>query len=308
MKKEKASNRALKHILCCIVILIVFVVTITLTANAQNVTTDANTDEKEVVPLKPQLRDSLLELNKIEIISTEAKLYDMPRVIEKDIYYYLETEEDTIRFFAKAFGFDFDFIKEDLIMRSKEVDEIEPTNIGSLKSNNKLKKYKSFEYGLIEYFYEMTDLYPNKRSKKHISYKGNSDYIEKLIMYYTNIYDNVDTTLALSIGAAESGYYKVKYMLSKNNVYGGMNSSGLISHENIEIGILKYIRLLSKNYFGKGLINEYLIGKVYCPTKDANGQKIASPHWINLVNTAKTKYKNYTQNITIDEILNTRNT
>ena len=38
-------------------------------------------------------------------------------------------------------------------------------------------------------------------------------------MYYSNIYTNVDQTLMLSIGAAESGYYKVKYMLKKNNVY-----------------------------------------------------------------------------------------
>ena len=43
-----------------------------------------------------------------------------------------------------------------------------------------------------------------------------SDYVEKLIMYCTGIYSNVDTSIALSIGAAESGYYKVKYMLKKN--------------------------------------------------------------------------------------------
>ena len=137
-----------------------------------------------------------------------------------------------------------------------------------------------------------------------VAYSGESDYIEKLIMYYTQIYTNVDTTTALSIGAAESGYYKVKYMLRKNNVYGGMSSNGLIRHENIEIGVLKYIRMLSKNYYGKGLTTLESIGRVYCPVYNEYGNKIASPHWINLVNTAKSKYKNFRGEINIQDILN----
>ena len=40
------------------------------------------------------------------------------------------------------------------------------------------------------------------------------------------------------------------------------------------------------------------IGRVYCPVYN-NGVKTASSHWINLVNTAKTKYNDYTQNIEI---------
>ena len=59
----------------------------------------------------------------------------------------------------------------------------------------------------------------------------------KLIQYFADIYDNVDKQTILGIGAAESGYYKVKYMLKNNNIYGGMSSKGLIRHNNIELGV-----------------------------------------------------------------------
>ena len=122
-------------------------------------------------------------------------------------------------------------------------------------------------------------------------------------MYYSSIYTNVDRTTLLSIGAAESGYYKVKFMLKYNNVYGGMSSKGLIKHNNIELGVLSYVRMMSRNYYGKGLNNIYSIGKVYCP-RMIDGVKQASPHWINLVNNAKNKYKNYTDIITLEDITN----
>ncbi len=107
----------------------------------------------------------------------------------------------------------------------------------------------------------------------------------------------------LSIGAAESGYYKVKYMLKKNNVYGGMSTSGLIRHDNIELGVLSYIRMMSKNYYAKGLTTKAAIGKVYCPVFE-NGMKKASSHWINLVTTAENKYQNYKNEININDIIN----
>ena len=69
--------------------------------------------------------------------------------------------------------------------------------------------------------------------------------------------------------------------------------------------IFCYIRLLlSKNYFGKGLTTVRSIGRIYCPITNEYGKKIASPHWINLVNTAKSKYKNFRGEITIQDILN----
>jgi len=305
MKTQEASKKALKHIICCLILLLAFVVTIT-KVNAQEKTGELLTSEtEEVVPLKPQLDKRLLELNKIIINESEMLKYNKPRIIEKDINYYINKQISILTFLSDAFGYDINFVKENIIERSKNVMEIEPTNIGSLKDDSDvLIKYDNSEYGAVEYFYYLVESHPEKRNIKVVPYSGSSSYVEKLIMYYTtNIYTNVDTTTALSIGASESGYYEVKYMLNYNNVYGGMSSSGLIRHENIEIGVLKYIRLLSKNYYGKGLTDIYSIGRVYCPHFDDYGNKIASPHWINLVNKASAKYAEYTGEIKIEDIL-----
>lgn len=307
MKTNVAHNRALKHIVCCLILLLIFVITITKVDAKNESDLTVTSDTADVVPLRPQLNDNLLELQILNIEESANKLYNTPRIIEKNIHYYIEENENTLLFFANTFGFDIEFVKEDLIKRAETIGELElePTNIGSLKNkNNELKTYKNIEYGIVEYFYDLSKSYPEKRNKLVVPYTGDSDYIEKLIMYYTQIYSNVDTSIALSIGAAESGYYKVKYMLKQNNIYGGMSNKGLIRYENIEIGVLKYVRLLSKNYFNKGLTTVNSIGRIYCPTTNEYGQTVASPHWINLVNTARNKYNNYTQNITIEDIIN----
>ena len=305
MKTDEASKKALKHIICCLIILLIFVITIT-KVDAKNESDSVITTETEdVVPLSPKLDNRLLNLNKFIIGESELIKYNNPRVIEKNIEYYISEQIDILTFFANIFGYDIEYVKKDLIKRSENIENIEQTNIGSIKNKDGvLKKYKNKEYGAVEYFYELVESHPEKRNKKVVAYSGDSSYIEKLIMYYTQIYTNVDTTTALSIGAAESGYYKVKYMLRKNNVYGGMSSNGLIRHENIEIGVLKYVRMLSRNYYGKGLTTLESIGRVYCPVYNEYGNKIASPHWINLVNIAKSKYKDFRGEITIQDILN----
>lgn len=306
MKQKTVSNKALKHIICCFILLIIFVLTIT-KVNAQNESTLTVSGEQteDVVPLKPQLNETLLELKRITIGETDIKLYDNPRIIEKDINYYIAQNEKELIFFSTMFGYNYDFIKEDITKRSEGIENINETNIASLKNKNgELITYPTKEYGIVEYFYELVETNKKERTRKIESYSGNSDYVEKLIIYFSNIYQNVDTDIALSIGAAESGYYTVKYMLGKNNVYGGMSNSGLIRHDNIELGILSYVKMLSKNYFGKGLTTPASIGRVYCPTTNEYGNRIASPHWINLVNTAKSKYSTYDKNISIDDILN----
>ena len=213
--------------------------------------------------------------NKIIINESKMLKYNKPRIIEKDINYYINKNLNILTFLSDAFGYDINFVKQNIIERSKNVIEIEPTNIGSLKDESDvLIKYDNSEYGAVEYFYYLVESHPEKRNIKVVPYSGSSSYVEKLIMYYTtNIYTNVDTTTALSIGASESGYYEVRYMLNYNNVYGGMSSSELIRHENIEIGVLKYVRMLSKNYYGKGLTDIYSIGRVYCPVFDEYGNK-----------------------------------
>ena len=137
-----------------------------------------------------------------------------------------------------------------------------------------------------------------------VPYTGGPDYIIDLIKYFTTIYDNVDFLTAVSIGAAESGYYKVTYMLKANNVFGGMSSKGLIKYKNIEYGVLSYIKLLSQNYYAKGLTTLESIGRVYCPSYNDNGEKVASSHWINLVTKAKDYYKDTDNYITLDMLVN----
>ena len=165
-----------------------------------------------------------------------------------------------------------------------------------------MKKYPNFEYGLIEYFYSLNKSNSKLRNVKYRPYKGNAKYVENLIRYFSSIYENVDGTTLLSIGAAESGYYKVKFMLKYNNVYGGMSSKGLIKHNNIEQGVLSYVRLMSRNYYGKGRTTLESIGQVYCPVTE-NGVKKASSHWLHLVTSAKKKYKKYSSTMTLSEVM-----
>lgn len=300
MENRKAYIKALTHILCCIIILLIFVITTT-RVNAMSC------EPKELngnITLKPLIKESIYKFDSIETNEINNIKYDSPRVIENNIYIFIDKYIDTIKFFSNMFGFDVEFIKDDLIQRNLNNTVLNENNLGGLKnSNDELMDFPNVEYGISEYFFELSNLYPEKKENKIISYTGDSDYIEKLIIYYTNIYEEVDTTLALSIGAAESGYYKVKYMLQKNNVYGGMGTNGLIVYDNIEIGVLKYIRLLSKSYFKKGLTTKETIGRKYCPQINSNGEKVASAHWINLVTKAENKYSSYTKDITIEDII-----
>ena len=62
--------------------------------------------------------------------------------------------------------------------------------------------------------------------------------------------------------------------------------------------------MLSTKYYQKGLTSIESIGRKYCPTYDSFGNKIASPHWVKLVQTAMKKYNNYEQVIGANLLLN----
>ncbi len=223
-----------------------------------------------------------------------------------DIECFLESKKSTLEFMSKTFKIKYENIYNGLL-EANEQGDYDEYNIGALKDKNgNLQKYNSFEEGLIEYLFNFAKKNPRLVSNTRTPYAGKSDYVVDLIKYFTSIYTNVDYTTAVSIGAAESGYYQVKYMLKCNNVFGGMGKNGLIKYKNIEYGTLSYIRMLSKNYYGKGLNTVQSIGRVYCPTYDANGNKIASPHWVNLVNKAKTKYNNTYEVVKVEDLLDTK--
>jgi len=245
------------------------------------------------------------------LVSDEIPPSAVPRVVlldlegyHCDIECFLTQKENTIEFMSKTFAIDSKHIYEDLIKRNEDY-IYEENNIGRLQNKKgEIKEFSSFEEGLIEYFYDFTKKNPKLVSNKRVPYTGDSEYILNLMKYFIGIYDNVDYTTAASIGAAESGNYKVKYMLNSNNIYVGMSSNGLIKYKNIEYGVLSYIRLLSKNYYGKGLTTLESIGRVYCPTYNENGQKVASSHWVNLVTKLHKNYENSYEVVTIDELVN----
>ena len=306
METRKASKATWKHIVCSLILLVLFVLFTHNTINAEGYTGDAsNSATSDTVPL---YRDGLLKQlssvdNKNEV---EAGPKEEVTVYISDIDYYITTYADELEFFAKTFGVRYDDIIDDLHTRyvnsGKEFDEL---NFGFLTNENgEYITFDSVEYGIVEYFYDYVEKHPDKQKRTRVPYTGNAEYIENLIIYYTtHVYTNVDTSLALSIGAAESGYYKVKTMLRVNNVFGGMSLNGLIKYNNIEYGVLSYIRLLSNRYISRGLDTIEKIGRVYCPTYDNFGNKIASPHWINLVKTAKKKYNLYNFDLSFEELL-----
>jgi hypothetical protein len=82
-----------------------------------------------------------------------------------------------------------------------------------------------------------------------------------------------------------------------------MGSKGLIKYKNIEFGVLSYVRYLSRNYYSKGNTSLEGIGRIYNPTTDSNGNKIASPHWISMIQTAKKKYSKYDFNLSIEDLV-----
>lgn len=298
--KSKVSSPKVLNIVLCIVILLVFVLALGTRTNAEVLTDSAS----EVIPLGNEIGYKYKNLNVNLLVQQEEPEEENKLAIVLDLNYYLDEYVETIKFFSKLFDYNYDDIIKDFKDRELENEAFEYTNIGYLKDEeNNLKTYPNFEYGLIEYFYELNENKNLSRNVEYRPYTGEADYVEKLIQYFTTIYNNVDKTTLLGIGAAESGYYKVKFMLKYNNVYGGMSSKGLIKHNNIEQGILSFVRLMSRNYYGKGLTTLESIGKVYCPMYD-NGVKQASDHWINLVTTAKNKYNNYTDTIKLENLMN----
>lgn len=306
MDTRKASKATWKHIVCSIILLILFVLFTHNTINAEGYT--GETSKNSTSDTVPLYRNGLLDqlssgYNKNEV---EAGPKEEVTVYISDIDYYITTYADELEFFAKTFGVQHDDIIDDLHERYVNSGiEFNEFNFGFLTNQKgEYITFDSVEYGIVEYFYDYIEKHPSKTSRTRVPYTGNAEYIENLIIYYTtHIYTNVDTSLALSIGASESGYYKVKAMLRVNNVFGGMSSKGLIKYHNIEYGVLSYIKLLSTKYVARGLDTISEIGRVYCPTYDNVGNKIASPHWINLVKTAKIKYDLYNFDLSFEELL-----
>ena len=286
---KKLSSLKIHNIVVCAIILIVFVIFGVANAGAEEINNNDEVLPSNNIQLGNNYRKLIDENKEKQTTNTKKKESNILNIKEKEI-----------KFFSEIFGYNYEDVLNNLKGINNET--YNEYNIGNIKNNkDELIKYNSFEYGLIEYFYNLNKEKSLKKTNKYVPYTGDSLYVENLIIYFSSIYDNVDSKLLLGIGAAESGYYKVKYMLRLNNIYGGMSSKGLIKYNNIELGVLTYVRMMSRNYYAKGLTNLYSIGKVYCPTYE-NGSKIASPHWISLINKALIKYELYNYNVELKDI------
>lgn len=300
METKNASRVSWKHIVLSILILIIFVLTMGVHVNAEGKSSESVAKASvEVIPLR--LNRILLSNAKIGN-QNEVKLAGPKEEVRISfIDAYITKYDSELKFLSKTFSVDYNDIVLDLHRIHIDNDEFNETNVGNIGEDG---TYDTALYGMVEYFFDFQKRNPNKINKKRNPYKSDAKYIEDLITFYTKqIYTNVPTSLALSIGAAESGYYKARHMLNANNIYGGMSSNGLIKYRNIEYGVLSYIRLLSKGYINRGLKTVEAIGKVYCPTYDEYGNKIASSHWIKLVKTAMKKYDDYNLGVSIDDLL-----
>ena len=142
---------------------------------------------------------------------------------------------------------------------------------------------------LLDYLIALEDSNPEMFSNTLNTSDPSKEYMVALIKYFCDYYGNVDFSIAAAIAQIESGY-SAKSMLNKNNIFGGMSSGGLIKYKNIEYGIYSYIKLLSEGYFGKGLTTVESIGRIYNPTYNEAGVKIAKPSWVANVSNAMSDY------------------
>ena len=210
----------------------------------------------------------------------------------------LSENKSSITFLCKTFGVNEESVIASL-RESNSDGNVNPLNIGRVGDAS----YSSFDRGLVEYLFVYANNNPGSVNNTYVPYNGGADYVEKLIKYFSYIYEDVDYLSAISIGAAESGYYSVKFMLNKNNIYGGMGSGGLIQFKTIEYGVLSYIKYLHSNYYSKGVTSLEAIGRSYCPSTDAAGNRVASPHWLNLIAKAKGHYAGTTKDVKAENLL-----
>ena len=220
-------------------------------------------------------------INKDEMIvhsisyNVDAEVPESTRILSEEeiLNIFLTNNTNTIKFMSDMFQID----NEVLLNKLRE--DYQSINL----LDNDLDKT------LLDYMIALEDSNPELFSKKLNVSNPSKEYMIALIKYFCDYYGNVDFSIAAAIAEIESGY-SAKSMLNKNNIFGGMSSGGLIKYKNIEYGIYSYIKLLSEGYFGKGLTTVEAIGRVYNPTYNEAGVKIAKPSWVANVSNAISDY------------------
>ena len=220
--------------------------------------------------------------------NVDAEVPETTRILSEEeiLNIYLNNNQETIKFMSDMFQIDYDVLiaklKEDYqdinLLGNEYVDDVLLTYLINLEESNE-------------------ELFSNKLNVSDPS----KEYMVSLIKYFCDYYGNVDFKIAAAIAQIESGY-SAQSMINKNNIFGGMSSGGLIKYRNIEYGIYSYIKLLSEGYFGKGLTTVESIGRVYNPTYNENGVKIAKPSWVANVSNAMSNYED-TMTVNVETLL-----
>lgn len=280
------------------IVMITLVLSIIIVPSSLAKKIESNESEISVV-FEPNTKPLIINEEDIETTSIEVE----EKVEEINKYDQLLIDNtELITFYANMFNIPVDIIQNDIKTRSINEEIIDINNLGFLKDeNNNLKTHANIDLGLIEYFEDYINNNPTYKNNQLTPYTGNSEYIKGLVAYFTNVFSDVDYNIAITIGAAESGHYTAKSMLSVNNVFGGMYNGRLIRYHNIEYGVYRYIKLLNNNYFGKGLTTFETIGRYYCPVT-IDGIKQTNPHWLSLVNNITHKYIEHNIN-TIEDVI-----
>lgn len=280
------------------IVMITLVLSIIIVPSSLAKKIESNESEISVV-FEPNTKP--LIINEEDIETTSIEVEETVEEINKYDQLLIDNTE-LITFYANMFNIPVDIIQNDIKTRSINEEIIDINNLGFLKDeNNNLKTHANIDLGLIEYFEDYINNNPTYKNNQLTPYTGNSEYIKGLVAYFTNVFSDVDYNIAITIGAAESGHYTAKSMLSVNNVFGGMYNGRLIRYHNIEYGVYRYIKLLNNNYFGKGLTTFETIGRYYCPVT-IDGIKQTNPHWLSLVNNITHKYIEHNIN-TIEDVI-----
>lgn len=234
-----------------------------------------------------------LLVSSLETFETKINEPETARVLTEEelLEIFLVDNADTIKFMADTFQIDDEVLKEKL---------------RSDYQNINLLETEEFEIRLLEYLFALEDSEKQLFDNTITKCQDNKEYMLSLIKYFTNIYDSVDFSIAAAIAQIESNYM-ANSMLNKNNIFGGMSGGSLIRYKNIEYGILSYIKLLNDGYFQKGLTTIETIGRIYNPTYNEQGEKIAKPSWVSKVNKALEEFVNIDTTVDLATINSLKN-
>lgn len=140
---KKLSSLKIHNIVVCAIILIVFVIFGVANARAEEINNNDEVLPSNNIQLGNNYRKLIEENNEKQTTNTKKKESNLLNIKEKEI-----------KFFSEIFGYNY----EDVLNNLKEINNetYNEYNIGNIKNNkDELIKYNSFEYGLIEYFYNL---------------------------------------------------------------------------------------------------------------------------------------------------------